>query len=445
MLAILGLVLAAVVGAGVVVVMVMAARSKGKGEDGGGGGSGGSAMKRVILISLDGFRPDYLEGRVATPGLDALVAGGVSGEGMVPQYPSLTFPNHYSIVTGLHTESHGIIANTFFSPVLDAIFTISSHAAVSNAEWWGGEPIWVSAIKAGLRACVYFWPGSEAPIDGVFPTQFFRYNKSVPYFERVDTILGWVDLPRDETPEFIALYMSAVDSAGHYYGPDSPQVDEAIALVDSAIVRLMDGLDARGVLEETDIIVVSDHGMAAVSPSRALALSSFVNLTSTPPHQLPADSAVSENALPAVSGAALTLSPLLQFWPESEEDEILFYDAVHNRSPHLSLYRKDDLPARFFFNHTSRVPPIVGVLDLGWTLVASQEDIPSVSGGAHGYDPEFSQMHALFVASGPSFLPTQSLPAFSNVDVYPLLCHLLSIPPAPNNGTLTPFLPHLRP
>ncbi|MEM7788109.1 MAG: ectonucleotide pyrophosphatase/phosphodiesterase [Bacteroidota bacterium] len=225
----------------------------------------------VVLISIDGFRYDYLDRDDAdTPTLDRLAREGVRAD-LVPVYPTKTFPNHYSLVTGLHPEAHGIVNNTMRDPerLIDgkpARFSLANREAVRDGAWWGGEPIWATAQRQGQATAVLFWPGSEAPIGGVLPTHGLPYNGDMPYADRVDWVLE--HLGGEDRPTFATLYFEGVDTAGHRHGPDAPETADAIEAVDVALGRLVDGLAEQGRLATTDLVVVSDHGMAAVAPER---------------------------------------------------------------------------------------------------------------------------------------------------------------------------------
>lgn len=377
----------------------------------------------VILISLDGFRADYF-GRVPTPNLDRIASAGARASYMTSVFPSLTFPNHYSLVTGLTSESHGITFNTMYSPEFNAYFSISDPDAVSDARWWGGEPVWNSNARAGGRSGVYFWPGSEAPIGGMRPDYWVRYNGSVPYAERVDTLLGWLDAGEAKRPSLLLLYMSAVDSAGHAYGPDSVEVESAIGEVDAAVGRLLAGLDARGLGLDAHatVIVVSDHGMAALSPNRTFALDGMLAA-----------------AAPFLSGPVnvLTYSPVTQFWAASDADAAVLVAAAAPllAAYNYTVYARADVPERFHFRTSDRIPAAIGVAPVEWTALPSAADAASLRGGAHGYDPEAAQMRAIFLAAGPRIRQRLALGAVRNLDVYELLCELLRVAPAPNNGS----------
>ena len=229
----------------------------------------------VLLISLDGFRADYLD-RGLTPRLSRIVREGVRAEWMTPTYPSLTFPNHYTVVTGLHPDHHGIVHNTMRDAKLGA-FSLGNREAVGNGAWWGGEPIWVRAERAGLPTATYFWPGSEAAIQGVRPTRWKVYDDTVTVNARIDAVLEWLSEDVSTRPRLITLYAETLDDVGHSHGPDSIEMRDGLREVDAAIGRLMDGLAARALLDTVDVVVTSDHGMATVLPGNTVAIEEMVD------------------------------------------------------------------------------------------------------------------------------------------------------------------------
>ncbi|HEU5039582.1 MAG TPA: ectonucleotide pyrophosphatase/phosphodiesterase, partial [Gemmatimonadales bacterium] len=236
-------------------------------------GCGGRARPPVVLVSLDGFRQEYFD-RGLTPALAALARDGVRARALVPVFPTTTFPNHYAIVTGLYPGRHGIVGNEFTAPDVGARFAMRDRGAVRDARFWLGMPVWVAAERHGLRTAPYFWPGSEAPIDGIRPTWWMPYDHATPDTARVRRVLDWLALPEGRRPALVTLYFSLVDHAGHDFGPDAPETDSAIARADHLVALLRAGLDRLG--RSTNLLVVSDHGMTAVSPERVVWLDGFV-------------------------------------------------------------------------------------------------------------------------------------------------------------------------
>ncbi len=374
--------------------------------------SGAPATPTVILLSLDGWRWDY-HTKATLPAVQRLIDGGVRAEGLVPGFPSKTFPNHYSIVTGLYPGHHGVIGNSMVDPGIAGRFMLSDRDQVGNAAWWGGEPVWLTVSRQGRRAAALFWPGSEAAIGGERPSAWAVYDETMANDARVDRVLEWLDRPLEERPVLLLSYFSDVDEAGHTFGPDSPEVPAALVRVDHAIGRLLTGLDARGLAGQVNVVLVSDHGMATVSRDRVIALSDYLDLSAV--------DVVDVNPNLALAPTTMTA------------DEV--YRRLARAHPHLHVYRKADAPVHWRFRSHPRVPPIVGVVDEGWSLV--RRPIPATarfSLGQHGYDPKVRAMHGLFIARGPAFRRGAVVPAFENVDVYNVLARVLGVVPAPNDG-----------
>lgn len=370
--------------------------------------AGGARAPLVVLVSIDGFRADYLDLGV-TPNLSRLAAEGAHGA-IRPSFPTKTFPNHYTMVTGLRPDHHGIIDNNMIDPEIpDVAFALSNKAAVSDARWWNdGTPIWVSAERAGIRSATMFWPGSEAAIQGVRPSLWLPFRQAMPATARVDQVLAWLDEPVATRPRFVTLYFDEVDTAGHFFGPDSKLVAEAAARTDAAIGRLTEGLKARGLT--TNLVITADHGMAAVGPDRVVYLEDLVS---------------------ADLGRSLALGAFMTYYPaagrEAEAEAALL--AAH---PHVTCWRKGEIPARYHFGTHRRVAPIFCLPETGWEITKRARRPPK--GGNHGFDPYSPEMAAIFIGHGPAFARGKATPLTDNVDVYPLLAKLLAITPEPHDG-----------
>lgn len=365
----------------------------------------GDFSRTVILISTDGTHPAMVA-RAHTPILDRLASEGRSApEGMIPVFPTKTFPNHYAIVTGLYPAEHGIVGNSMYDPERDATFTIRDRAAVEDPAWWTGEPIWTTAERNGIRSATYFWVGSESPYDGIRPSYWYPYDSSVSGADRVDQVLSWLDLPRGERPEVITLYFSDVDSEGHRHGPDASEVTRAVEQFDAHMGRLVDGLEARKLMGRIHLIVVSDHGMAGVSPDRIVFLDDYIDL---------------DDVTVVESGPNLAMNV-------TDGKEEVVFDALVGAHPELSVWKKTDMPERFHFNGNPRIPDINGYVASGWLVVPSREGFRGASGGAHGYDNQEPSMRALFVAHGPSFAPGTTAEPFENIEVHDMLLRILGL------------------
>jgi len=371
--------------------------------------------RTVVLVSLDGFRWDYLD-RPEAMRLRELAARGVRAERLVPSFPSKTFPNHYTLVTGLYPENHGIAANVMLDPALGR-FQTGNDPAVRDARWFGGEPIWVTAEKQGVRTATYFWPGSEAPIGGVRPHWYYLFDPGTARDTRVRRVLEWLAMPDSSRPRLIAVYFSEVDTDGHRFGPDSPEVNAAIAHVDSAVGAIVNGIARQAKTSHVNVIVVADHGMAAVTADRVIALDDYVSLDSLDVGDW---------------------NPVATIIPKPGR-EAYVYRQLRGANAHLQVYRKGELPPHLHYNTGARVTPIVAIADEGWSIGTRATLAKMERGritGAHGYDNTLPSMGALFVAAGPSFRRGVTVPAFSNVHIYPLLAQLLQVKPAVTNGSL---------
>ena len=389
------------------------------------------AVKRpLILVSIDAFRADYLD-RGVTPNLKALADGGLHGA-MRPAFPSLTFPNHFTLITGRRPDETGVIANKMYDPTHppvagDPTAARFSTAKASDGFWWqGAKPMWVSAEQAGIRTGIVFWPSSEAEIDGTRPSHYLTYQKVATADFRVQQVLQWIDLPPPERPGVFLLYFDMVDTAGHDFGPDSAEVNAAMVDVDTAIGTLRDGLRQRGI--DADIVVVSDHGMTNISKDRTYYISDLLG---------PPGLHIAGNKDPRYdfinNGSVAMLNPA----PGQEAliDQVL----VKTHYDHMQCWHKGDIPARLHFGHNPRVPQIVCLADIGWLIGDVEANGPGYTAGAHGYDPAFADMNAIFIANGPDFKAGVTLPIFDNVNVYDLEMKLIGLKPEHNDGSLAPF------
>ncbi len=375
-----------------------------------------AAMPVTILVSIDGFRPDYLR-QGNTPTLDALAARGVSAT-MRPSFPTMTFPNHYTMVTGLRPDRHGVINNTMLDPARPGVqFKTSDPKQVRDAFWWNGaEPIWVTAENAGIRTGTMYWPGSEAAIRGVRPSAWVPYAAEMDWTRRVDFVLDWLRRPAAERPRLLTLYFDTVDKASHTQGYDSPEKTQAIRDSDAAIARLLAGLAALG--QTANVIVVSDHGMAPVRPTDIIdvqAEAADARMTI-----LPEGPQLSIFAKPGPGGAAAVAA-----W-------------MAKPMPHATCWRRGAFPERLHFGHHPRMPDWLCLAEPHWRFVG--EPGRAYLKGEHGYEPTDPAMAALFIADGPAFAGGRRLSPFDNIDIAPLLRDLIGLPPGRDlDGDDAPF------
>ncbi len=367
----------------------------------------------TVLISLDGFRADYIN-RPNARRLREIAARGTRLERMVPVFPSKTFPNHYSIVTGLYPEHHGIVANTMYDSVIGKTFTISDSMIARDTRWWGGEPLWNTAEKQGVKTAAMFWPGSDYEIDGRRPSWYTPFDNKYPNRERIAKVLSWLSMSANEAPRFITLYYSTTDDAGHDVGPTHPKVDSAIARVDTLIGELVDGIAKRGLTDRVNLILVSDHGMVQVDTARQVYLDDFIDMD---------------------DADVVDWSPVTAVTPKPGAFDRVY--AGLRKAPHMQVYRKDSVPERFHYRAHPRITPLVLVADEGWTATTHWRatNRKPIHGGTHGFDNQLPSMGALFIAAGPDIQPGQVLPPVQNIHVYELMAKLLGITPAKNDGS----------
>lgn len=374
----------------------------------------------VILISIDGMGIDYAE-RFAAPTLSALAQRGLVADALRPVFPSKTFPNHYSLVTGLHPQNHGVVDNTMYDAGFDAVFSMGRREEVENPRWWGGEPIWVSAEKQGLVSATFFFPGSETAVQGVRPSYWFTYDGSIPNRERVDTVLNWLEMPVAERPRMITLYFSDVDTLGHQYGPNAPEVGVAMREVDDEIAYLLAGLQQREMLDDVDLIITSDHGMAEVDLRRHVVIDEVFDTD--------------------LAQRVMYSRELVSIFPKEGKLETIVQQLEANLPDSATAYLKSEMPARFHYSRHERIAPIVVLADVGTALLrrswlddmSAQPDFDRPRGG-HGYDNAAPEMRGVFMAIGPSFQPATRIGEISTVDIYNVMARILKIEPAPNDG-----------
>ncbi|MFY9557535.1 MAG: ectonucleotide pyrophosphatase/phosphodiesterase [Blastocatellia bacterium] len=377
----------------------------------------------VILISIDGFRYDYLE-KHEPPTLRSLARDGVQAKWMIPSFPSKTFPNHYTLVTGLYPQNHGIVENNVFDKSFNAMFTMSKREEVQNGRWWLGEPIWVAAERQGQKTAPYFFPGSEAEIAGTRPTYWEPYDENVSNDKRVDTILSWLDLPLSERPTFLALYFSDVDDAGHDFSPESAETHDAVLKVDKDLSGLIDGLKARSIFEQVNLVIVSDHGMATQDPNNVVILDELF------------DTGLAEKVI--------WTSEIVSIFPGAGNEDAIYKRLKANLPPRVKVYRKAEMPARFHYSSSPRIAPLLVLPDEGWRLTTRLkfEEAKAKAGsrglrGGHGYDNQLESMRAIFIAHGSAFKKGSVIEPFENVQVYNIMTRILGLTPAPNDGNDT--------
>ena len=391
---------------------------------GGRNAAGKADSPYLVLISIDGFSPDYLS-IYPTPALDRIAASGVRAESLRPVFPSLTFPNHYSIATGLYPSEHGIVSNRFPDETRGSWYKLSDRNSVEDGRWYSGEPIWVAAEKHGLVSAAYYFVGTEAAIQGIRPSHWNSFDASVPGSDRVARVVEWLTWPEEIRPRLITLYFEHVDTAGHDFGRGSPELARAVAEVDANIGRLLDAIADQGLAGEVNVLVVSDHGQANyVDPEASFVLREHIDLA----------------GLEIISGGAYAW--IYQEQPDRER-ALAIRDVINENWPHGRAVLRDEAPAEWRVTDSPRYPEIFIVPDVGHGVVVEPEGLEWLTKGDHGWEPSEKAMHGIFLASGPGLPRGVTVGEISVVDVYPLMLELLQIesnPVLPDRDRLRPML-----
>lgn len=373
-----------------------------------------AAPEPLILISLDAFRWDYCALHPEeTAHLRQIAREGVSARQLIPVFPTNTFPNHYSIVTGLYPSHHGIVNNEFFDPQLGEYFRYNVTSSAQKSQWWRGEPIWVTAQRQGLRSACSFWVGSEAEINGVRPNFWRPYNAAIPFESRLEELLGWLHLPVADRPAVVTFYVEQGNSVGHKFGTDSPELLATLKMLDEQVGAIVDRLARENIA--ANLVIVSDHGLTPISLERVIFLDDYVDPTAV---QLDFD------------GPVAGLRPT-----DGDVDRLV---RAFARLSHGKAYRTSELPARFHITENERNPPVWIVPEEGWEIYFRAR-IEAFRGkfnrAEHGYDNAFASMRGILVARGPAFRSDGAvIDAAENIHLYNALCAVLGVKPAPNDG-----------
>jgi len=365
----------------------------------------------LVVLSLDGFRWDYPD-MYDTPWLDSIARVGVKSEGLMPAFPSKTFPNHYTMATGLHPGHHGLVQNAFYAPDLDLFYRVSDRKMVEDPRFYGGEPIWTTAEKQGVKTANYFWVGSEVNASEGVPSIRKKYEHHFPFSQRVDSVVHWLSLPKASRPQLVMFYMHEPDGVGHSYGPCSDEMAREVAVLDSLVGDLYTKLNKLPMAERINLVVTSDHGMGAIDSSRCVFLKNVLN----------------ENWLTRYEGS----NPVYMFDANVGcEDSV---STVLANVEHISWWRKDEIPSGLCYRH-ERVKDFIVVADSAWSLYWE----PQATGygkGTHGYLPANKDMHAIFYATGPAFKQGYVMPVFQNIELYGLFARILGLKAAETDGEI---------
>ena len=358
----------------------------------------------VILISADGFRYDLAE-KYHAENLIRFSRKGISAAYMEPSYPSLTFPNHYSIVTGLYPEHHGIVDNNFYDKKKKAFYSLGNRKAVVDSSWYGGDPLWVLAEKQKMIAASFYWVASEAAIQGIRPTYYYSYNESIPIDRRIDVVKQWLMLEPEKRPHFITFYFPEVDHQEHRYGVDSKEAMEAVHFVDASIGKMVSTIDSLGL--PVNYVFVSDHGM--------------INIDTLNTFSLPA-------AVDTTKFLYTTGMSLVHLYARNSTDIRPTYEALRQEAHDYDVYLTGETPVHWHYknkeDYFGRVGDILLVPHMPKSFNILHRKMPIAE---HGYDPAFTEMHASFYAWGPAFKQNKKIRGFENVNVYPLIAEILGL------------------
>jgi predicted AlkP superfamily pyrophosphatase or phosphodiesterase len=358
----------------------------------------------VILISLDGFRWDLAD-KYQAKNLIKLREQGVQAEYLKSSYPSLTFPNHYSIVTGLYPSHHGIVDNIFHDKATGVTFRRADKKMAVDSSWYNGKPLWVVAEQQQMLSAIFYWPGSEISMNGIKPTYLYNYSEIIPVDRRIAIVKNWLELPSEKRPHFIALYFPQVDKATHANTADSEEARGAVQVVDDAVGKLMAVAEQTGL--PINFIVLSDHGMTAVANENTIPLPKAIDL---------------DHFIVPTGNALLHLY--------AKEDKYIkpTYKALKAEAKDYDVYLTKNIPKAWNYNKKEDTYNRVGDMILVPHLprVFSINNIKPEK-GQHGFNPAIKDMHAIFYAYGPNFKSGLKIPAFENVNVYPLIAKILGL------------------
>lgn len=361
----------------------------------------------TVIVSLDGFRWDYPT-MYPTPNINRIGQEGVKAV-MLPSFPASTFPNHYTLATGLVPDHNGIINNTFWDVKNKRQYSMGDSATRYNPEYYLGEPIWITAQKQGVKTGNMYWVGSDIAIKGTYPTYYKMYNAKplLSFEQRIDSVLSWLQKPEEDRPRFIMLYFEEPDGSGHHNGPCSEKTGIVVHHMDSLVGVLRAGLEKLPFAEDINLIVTSDHGMAEISKERVVDMNQYLK----------------PEWCEVIDGRT----------PTSIFSKAGYRDSIYNRLkdvPHIRVWKKEAIPAELNYGSSDRVGDIVVAPEVGWQFT----DVARNHKGAHGYFPQDKEMQVMFRAIGPDFKKEYTSTGFVNVDIYPLLAYLLQIVPEKTDG-----------
>lgn len=374
----------------------------------------------TVIISLDGFRWDYPD-KSSTPNLDRIAKSGVKAVSLIPSFPSKTFPNHYTIATGLVPDHHGLVNNSFFNPVIGKPYSMGNQHSRFDPAYYGGEPIWITAQNQGIKTASFFWVGTDVAIQGKHPDLWKTYDGQIPFIQRIDTIISWLSLPFAERPKLIMGYYEEPDLTGHDYGPDDLRTLQVAHDVDSLIGILFDRIKQLPDNKTINLIIVSDHGMGTISSTRNVCIKDYI----------------SDSWPLRIEGG----NPVFNIYADKFWTDSVF--TILKEVPHISVWKPSEVPKHLNYGTNPNIGSLIVVADSAWSLTMRKPSIKT-DGGTHGYDISNTDMHAIFYATGPAFRVNYVQPSFSNTDIYLLLAKILGLSPAKTDGNINDIIEMLK-
>lgn len=367
----------------------------------------------VVVLSMDGFRWDYTD-KCETPNLDYIEVNGVKSE-IIPSFPSKTFPNHYTLATGMYPDNHGLVLNTHYNYSLNKWYKTSDRSSVEDGRFYGGEPIWNTAEKQGIKTGTLFWVGSEAPANGMQPTYWKKYQHNMPFESRIDTVISWLQKPIMQRPRLVMWYLHQPDSWGHKLGPENDKINPKIEYLDSLAGLFLTNIDHLSIADSINIIITSDHGMGQLDNKKVEILDNYIK----------------KKWLEKYAGN----NPVFMIEPKDGFNDSVYINL--KKATHLKTWKKGEIPDYLHFGNHNNVMPIVVTADSSWSVEwRNNINKNTYLGGTHGYDPTNRDMHAIFYAIGPNFKNNYIHPSFANIHLYSLIAELLNIKPVDTDGNV---------
>lgn len=385
----------------------------------------------VILVSFDGFRHDYVE-NFDTPNFKAFINKGVAAKSLIPSFPSKTFPNHYSIVTGMYPGNHGLVDNSFFDPKRKTTYSMKNRVYVQDAYYYGGLPLWQLAQKNKMKTASFFWVGSEAPISGSYPDYYHIYDGSIPNEKRINTVKKWLELPSKDRPQLVTLYFSLVDSQGHTTGPNSKETEQVVLEADRLLGLLMK--EVNSIPLNINVILTSDHGM--------------YEMESKPETYIYSDDILEGIDVTSITYVSNSTHAHMFVANQTLRNDV--YSKIKTKEDNFKIYKKEETPERWHYRDSERIGDLLLVAKPGHIFTSKDNQLTtsmtSEFWGVHGFDPYTTpEMGGIFYAKGPSIKEGLKIDSFENVNIYPIVCEILGIQPPDNiDGNLSILLPILR-